>query len=164
MNAPNPVVAITSIMKSSDTAWLTSFRASMVTAKAPRIAAAVDDRLNELRDLALRGAIGEPLTDLTLEERVHESSRVYGAFVAHKQGGNRVDAAKIQAMVARWGEKEAVGRTVTKLAMSTGLELLLKYGRPDCAYEQIVLDFPGEYDAALVAKARENLARASLDS
>jgi hypothetical protein len=54
---------------------------------------------------------------------------------------------------------EAVRRTVTNLTMSTGLELLAKYGRLDCAYEQIILDFPNEFDAKLIAKALDNLAR-----
>ena len=44
--------------------------------------------------------------------------------------------------------------------VTAGLELLAKHGRLDCAYEQIILDFPGEFDAGLIAKARENLARA----
>ena len=63
-------------------------------------------------------------------------------------------------MIARWGEKDAVRRTARNLKMSPGLELMAKHGRLDCAYEQIILDFPGEFDAALIAKARENLARA----
>lgn len=50
-------------------------------------------------------------------------------------------------------------RTVANLDMSTGLELLAKYDRLDCAYEQIILDFPAEFDEALLKKARENLAR-----
>jgi hypothetical protein len=62
-------------------------------------------------------------------------------------------------MIKKWGEKEAGRRTVTNLNMSTGLELLAKYGRVDCAYEQIILDFPEEFDEALLKKARENLAR-----
>jgi hypothetical protein len=62
-------------------------------------------------------------------------------------------------MIARWGEKEAVRRTVSKLTLSTGLELLAKYGRLDAAYEQIILDFLDEFDASVAAKARENLAR-----
>jgi hypothetical protein len=61
-------------------------------------------------------------------------------------------------MIKRWGEKEAVRRTVTNLDMSNGLELLVMYGRIDCSYEQIILDFPHEFDAALRAKARTNLA------
>ena len=66
-------------------------------------------------------------------------------------------------MIARWGEKEAVRRTVTNLTMSTGLELLSRYGRLDCAYEQIILDFPNEFGAPVIAKARENLARLPKD-
>ena len=62
-------------------------------------------------------------------------------------------------MIKRWGEKEAVRRTVTNLDMSNGLELLAKYDRLDCAYEQIILDFPDEFDAELIAKARANLSR-----
>ena len=62
-------------------------------------------------------------------------------------------------MIKRWGEKEAVRRTVTNMTMSTGLELLAKYDRLDCAYEQIILDFPDAFDPALITKARENLAR-----
>jgi hypothetical protein len=57
-------------------------------------------------------------------------------------------------MIQRWGEKEAVRRTVATLTMSSGLELLAKYGRLDCAYEQIILDFPDEFDGKLIVKAR----------
>jgi hypothetical protein len=46
-------------------------------------------------------------------------------------------------MIERWGEKQAVRRTVQNLTMSNGLESLAKYGRLDCAYEQIILRFPG---------------------
>jgi len=42
---------------------------------------------------------------------------------------------------------------------SPGLELLYKYRRLDCAYEQIILDFPQLFnDPALSDKARSNLA------
>ncbi len=62
-------------------------------------------------------------------------------------------------MIKRWGEKEAVRRTVMNMTMSTGLELLAKYDRLDCAYEQIILDFPDQFDPVVVVKAHENLAR-----
>jgi hypothetical protein len=48
--------------------------------------------------------------------------------------------------------------------MSTGLELLAKYGRLDCAYEQIILNFSGEFSTSVIGKARENLARLPKDS
>lgn len=84
-------------------------------------------------------------------------------FLAYKYGGKRISASRTRAMIAHWGEKEAVRRTVTNLTMSTGLELLAKCGRLDCAYEQIILDFPFEFDAAVIMKARENLARLPTD-
>jgi hypothetical protein len=64
-------------------------------------------------------------------------------------------------MIERWGEKEAVRRLVTTHDKSTGLDLLNKMERLDCAFEQIILDFAGEYDndPQLLAKARANLAR-----
>jgi hypothetical protein len=43
--------------------------------------------------------------------------------------------------------------------MSSGLELLAKYDRLDCAYERIVLDFPSEFETAVADKARANLSR-----
>jgi hypothetical protein len=155
----NPAVAIASIMKSHDKDWLLGFRARMVAADAVEIVASIDERLGQLGVQALRGAIGRPLADLTLVERVHEAVRVYEEFLAFKHGGKRIRASRTRTMIVRWGEKEAVRRTVTNLTMSTGLELLAKYDRLDCAYEQIILDFPDEFDATLIAKARENLAR-----
>jgi hypothetical protein len=163
MKPPNPSTAIAAIMKSCDKDWLRVFRDRMTTADAPEIVAAIDTRLGQLGEQALRGAIGRPLTDLTLVERVHEAVRVYEEFLAYKHGGKRILASRTRTMITRWGEKEAVRRTVTNLTMSTGLELLAKYGRLDCAYEQIILDFPYEFDAALIAKAQDNLARLPTD-
>jgi hypothetical protein len=160
MKPPKPAVAIASIMKSSDKDWLRGFRTRMVTAaNVPELVAAIDERLGQLNEQELRGAIGRPLGDLTLVERVHEAVRVYEEFLAYKHGGKRIRASRTRTMISRWGEKEAVRRTVTNLTMSTGLELLAKYGRLDCAYERIILDFPNEFDAKLIAKALDNLAR-----
>jgi hypothetical protein len=103
--------------------------------------------------------VGKPLADLTIAERVQEAVRVYEEFLAYKHGGKRISAARTRTMIKRWGEKEAVRRTVTNLKMSIGLDLLSKYGRLDCAYEQIILDFPDQFDATVSAKAQENLAR-----
>lgn len=155
----NPALAITSIMKSDDKEWLRGFRAGMVEADAPEIVAAIDERLSQLGERALRDRIGKPLADMNLVERVREAVRVYEEFLAYKHEGKRIRASRTNAMIERWGEKEAVRRTVTNLTMSNGLELLAKYNRLDCAYEQIILDFPDEFDAKLIAKARENLAR-----
>lgn len=88
---------------------------------------------------------------------------VYEEFLAYKPGGKRVAASRTRAMIGRWGEKEAVRWMVTNLTMSTGLELLAKYDRLDCAYEQIILDLPEQFDAWLIVKARQNLARLPKD-
>ena len=161
MKPPNPEIAIPSIRRSRDSAWLRGFRANLASVDAPEVIAAIDERLEELGETALRAAIGRPLANLSLIERVQEAVRVYETFLAFKHGGKRIAASRTRSMIKRWGEKEAVRRTVTNLNMSTGLDLLAKYGRVDCAYEQIILDFPAEFDPVLIAKAKANLARLS---
>jgi hypothetical protein len=100
------------------------------------IVAAIDGRLAQFGDEALRNAIGGPLAGQTLAARVREAIRVYKEFLAAKHGGKHIRAARSNRMMDRWGEKEAMRRTVTDLKMSNGLELLAKYGRLDCAYER----------------------------
>ncbi|CAH0247736.1 hypothetical protein [Roseomonas sp. CECT 9278] len=155
----HPAVAIASIMKSTDKGWLRQFRANMVVAGASDIVAAIDERFRELDAHVLRERIGQPIADMTLIERVREAARVYEEFLRHKHGGKRIRAARTNDMINRWGEKEAVRRTVAKLDRSDGLDLLALHGRLDCAYERIILDFPAEFDADVIAKARANLAR-----
>ena len=159
MKPPNAAVAIPNVMRSNDKVWLATFRTHMLAAGARIIVAAIDQRLAQLRDQTLSSAIGTPVTDLGFAERVHEAIRVYEAFLAHKHGGKRVPASSTKTMIKRWGEQEAVRRTVTNLNMSNGLELLARNGRLDCAYEQIILDFPDLFEAKTIAKAQENLAR-----
>ena len=157
MKPPNPSIAIASVMKSRDKNWLSTFRVSMQAAGAADIVAAINERLAQIRDEDLSGALGKPQENMTLGERVHEAVRVYEEFLAHKHGGRRISASRTRTMIKRWGEKEAVRPTVTNLTMSNGLDLLAKHDRLDCAYEQIILDFPSEFDARVIAKARENL-------
>jgi hypothetical protein len=154
---PNPAIAIPSIMRSHDKAWLTGFRARILHAGVPEVVAAIDKLLGELRESSLRTAIVKPLGTLTLIERVEEAVRVCEEFLAHRHHGRRTPASRTRAMIKRWGHKEAVRRTVTNMNMSSGLELLVKYDRLD--YEQIIFDFLDEFDAGLAAKARGNLAR-----
>ena len=122
----------------------------MVMSNMAEIVFAIDERLNQLDEQALRGVIGRPLDDLTLAERVNETVRVYEEFLAYKHGGKRIPANRTKAMIKRWGEKETVRHTVTNLTTLTGLELLSKYSRLDRAYEQIILDFADQFDAVLV--------------
>jgi hypothetical protein len=156
---PNPAIAIPNIMKSNDIRYLREFRERILGANSPEVIAAIDNRLRELGESGLRSAIGKPRDDLSLAERVHESVRVYEQFLAHKHLGRRVAASRTRTMIKRWGEEEAVRRTVRNMTKSHGLDLLAKYGRMDCAYEQIILDFPDAFGSALVAKARENMNR-----
>jgi hypothetical protein len=129
------MVAIPSLMKSQDTAWLQGFRSKLANSGSLKILEAIDIRLRELGEAQLRGAVGKQLTTLT--QRVHEAIRGWEGFFAHKHGGKRIGASRTNAMIERWGEKEAVPRIVMNMNMSNGLELLAKYGRLDCAYGQI---------------------------
>ncbi|MGC2415645.1 MAG: hypothetical protein WA459_23475 [Stellaceae bacterium] len=157
MARPNTEIAIASINASNNEAWLRGFRTRMLPAGETEIVDAIDKRLAELEELKFRAGISSIRVGLRLPERVQESVRVYEAFLAKKHGRN-IRAARTNAMIKRWGEKEAVRRTVTNLDMSNGLELLAKYDRLDCSYERIILDFPNEFDETLRAKARANLA------
>jgi hypothetical protein len=159
---PDPKVAIASIHTSNNEAWLRGFRDRMVPGGEFEIVAAIDTRLAELEEIKFRKGISSIIVGLNLPERVRETVRVYEAFLARKHGKN-IRATRTNAMIERWGEKEAVRRTVSNLDMSNGLELLAKYGRLDCSYEQIILDFPHEFDAPLRAKARANLDRLPAD-
>jgi hypothetical protein len=153
----NPAAAIASIKKSTDKQWLQGFRLRMVAEDVSEIVIAIDERLRELGQVGLREAIGGPIADLTLVERVREAVRVYEQFLAYKHG-KRVPAGRTRQMIKKWGEIEAVRRTVRNLSMSNGLELLAQYGRLDCAYEQIIIDHPTEFEPSLIAKAKKNLA------
>ena len=159
MSTPNPAVAIPNIMKSQDKEWLQGFRANVATGGAKDILNAIDQRLAELGVAKLRRTIGKPLVHSSLAQRIHEAVRVYEECLAHQQDGRRVGASRNRSMIKKWGEKEAVQRTVVNMKMSNGLELLAEHGRLDCAYEQIVIDFPDEFEPDVISKARENLDR-----
>src|SRR5579863_1995098 len=122
---PNIEVATASINESTDEKWLRGFRTRMAPAGEAEIVAAIDSRLAELDEMRFRSKIRAVGSGLDLRERVQESLRVYEAFLARKHGRN-VPASRTRTMIQRWGEKEAVRRTVTNLDMSTGLELLAK--------------------------------------
>jgi hypothetical protein len=87
---------------------------------------------------------------------VWETIRVYEEllFLTH---GTRRRAAGTRPMITKWGEKEALRRSVRDANGSAALALLVKYDRPDCSFEQIVLDFADEFDTDTVEKARTSL-------
>jgi hypothetical protein len=90
--------------------------------------------------------------------------RVYEECLAYKHCGKRIQASRTRQAIKRWGEKEAARRAVMNRTTSPGLGLLAKYGRLAWTYEQIILDFPGEFDAVVIGKAREILASLSKGS
>lgn len=160
----NPDITIPYIEKSNNRTWLSGFRANLVSialsgdVAAARIVTAIDQRLLQLE-------IGSPRPDMTFTERVEEAVRVYEQFLAVKHGGKRIKASRTRRMIQDHGPKEAVTRTVRDKTTSTGLELLHQHGRLDCAYEQIILDFPDIFDdPILTAKARANLANLTRDT
>ena len=157
----NPERAVEKIRVSNDRNWLLGFRDRIATEGQSAIVNAIDRRLKELSEQELRRRVGRPLgTGASLVERVQEALRVYEEGLSAKHG-KRQPAGRLRQMIERWGEKQAVRRLVTTHDKSTGLDLLNKMERLDCAFEQIILDFAIEYenDPQLLAKARANLAR-----
>lgn len=155
---PDIEKSIESINTSADVNWLTSFRARMITAGVSEIVTAIDKRLVAIEEMKFRKSVAESsIAGLNLQQRVWESVRVYELFLARKHNGKNIKASRTRDMIKRLGEKEAAARTVRTQETSTGLETLAEYDRLDCSYEQIILDFPNEFDTLLRAKARANL-------
>jgi len=164
MNAPNPDVAIASAMKMTNRASLLEFREKMAVFDMPQVIQAIDQRLNELAALELHRAIGSPRTNLNVVQRVNEAVRVLEEVRAYNSGGRRHAASRTRQMIKARGEIDAVRRTVMNNHTSTGLEDLAAHGRLDCAFEQIILDFPEVFGPEVVAKAQANLDRRKTDS
>jgi hypothetical protein len=141
-------LTISGIEMSEDEAWLKEARLQLTA-----LIEAIDARLAKLK---FHNSIASVPVGLNLGERVWETVRVYEAYLALKHRKN-VRATRTRQMIAKWGEKEAVRRTVHNMQTSSGLELLAKYNRLDCSYEQIILDFSKEFDLALRLKAKRNL-------
>lgn len=157
----NLAFALRQVEASRDTTWLRRFREGVAgNPDGVTVVNAIDRRLCQLEELTFKKALGSPLTgNLTLQQRVHEAVRVYEVFLSRKHHGKRIRANRTRAMIDRWGAKEAVRRTVMNMDASTGLDTLFENDRLDCAYEQIIIDFPSEFGPDAVAKARANLAR-----
>jgi hypothetical protein len=163
MRPTNLGVALASIAGSTDRGWLAQFRTKMVADEANDIVKAIDRRLDELDEVAFRDAISVALRGSTIEERVDEAVAIYEAFLKYKHKGKAVQASRTKSMIKRHGYKKALIRTVVNSDKSSGLELLAKYGRVDCAYEQIMIDFASQFKPEEIAKAIQNLERLSVD-
>jgi hypothetical protein len=157
---PNLQKSIASINASIDLRWLRDFHARMKLAGESEIVMVIDNRLKELEEINFRKSVAGSSVGLKLADRVQESLRVYEAL-ASRERGRTFRASRTRQMITRYGERETVRRVVTNQETSNGLETLARYDRLDLSYEQIILDFHGEFDVGLRAKARENLARLS---
>jgi hypothetical protein len=158
MTRPDPAVALPRISASTDRAWLEGFRDRMLASGHDDFVTAITERLNALDEIEFQSRIARPMTEMTLAERVWEAIRVHEELL-RKKNGKRTAAARSRAMIRKLGEKGAVIQTVVTQDSSTTLALLAKYDRLDCVYEQIILDFPQEFEPHVVEKARQNLAR-----
>ena len=74
------------------------------------------------------------------EGRIREAMRVVEALYSVKNGKTTI-AARTRQSIKKHGPVEALRRIVAKKD-SPGLRVLADYNRLDCAFEQIVLDFP----------------------
>ena len=85
----NLAAATAAINKSSDKSWLQGFRDRMVAAGESDVVDVLDHRLAELKEVAFRVAVGEPIEGQSLVERVRESVRIYEEFLARKHANSR---------------------------------------------------------------------------
>jgi hypothetical protein len=164
MKPPNPVVAIASAKRMTKRSDLLHFREKMVAAGSLQVVEAVDQRLDQLAAQDLHRSIGTRPSNLSVAQRVMEAVRVLEEVRAYKNDGKRRPATRTRRMIAARGEIGAVRQTVMTHTTSSGLEELAAHGRLDCAFEQIILDFPEAFDEAAVAKAQANLGRFQVGS
>lgn len=157
---PNTEKSISSINGSTDMQWLRGFRDRMKPVGEDEIVGAIDKRLKELEEINFQNQIPTKNVELSLVDRVQNSLRVY-ELLRTRERRRTYRANRTRQMIERLGEKETVTRIVTNLKTSIALETFTRYDRLDLSYEQIILDFPTEFDAALRTKARANLADAS---
>lgn len=159
MKAFDPAVAIASAQKMTRRSELLRFREPMKALGAAEVVQAIDRRMDQLAAEEARLTIGVTPANLSVTERVHEAVRVLEALRAYQDGGRRHPASRTRKMIKERGEIGAVRQTVMTHHTSQGLEDLAAQGRLDCAFEQIILDFPESFDQAAVTKARANLDR-----
>lgn len=108
---------------------------------------ATPEQLLELKAVQLQNryrlAIVRREGDPDFEGRVQEALRVVEALYSRKNG-KPTRASRTRQSIARHGTAEAVRRVVAKRD-SPGLRILVDNDRLDCAFEQIVIDFPAVF-------------------
>jgi len=142
------------IASSTDHSWLERCREHNIGLGRRDIVQAVSTRL---RDLYLIEALKIRPDARTVEARVLESVRVYRELLKHKHGRNQA-AGYTEREIKRYGPCEAVIRTIRRGKKTDGLKLLEAYGRLDCAYEQIAIDYANEMPDDVVDLARKTIA------
>jgi hypothetical protein len=141
------------IAASKDTPWLETCRQHNQKAGKQRVVEAADVRLRELR---VEAALSQRPLQNTLETRVDEALRVYEELLSLRHG-RRQSASYTRRELKAKGPKDAVIATIRRGKETDGLKLLAKYGRLDCAYEQIAIDFAHELPDDVVKLATQML-------
>jgi hypothetical protein len=149
---------LAAIAKSTDVPWLTQCRDFNKTEGQTAVAEAADRRI---RDVQLAAALKMQDGDGTLEGRVLESLRVYREMLRHKHGRNQA-AGYTERDIKKHGPVGALIATIRRGKRTDGLKVLQAFGRLNCSYEQIAVDFASELPDDVVALAKEMLAE--LDS
>jgi hypothetical protein len=145
---------LAAIARSTDVPWLTQCRDFNKAKGNTDVAEAVDKRI---RDVKLGAALQMGEGDGTLDGRVLESLRVYREMLKHKHGKNQA-AGYTERDIKTHGPTGALIATIRRGKKTDGLKALASFGRLDCSYEQIAVDFAVELPDDVVAKAKLMLA------
>jgi hypothetical protein len=147
-------ILLDAISKSADLPWLVQCREFNKSKGNTAVAEAADKRV---RDLQLGAALRMREGDGTLEGRVLESLRVYREMLRHKHGRNQA-AGYTERDIKKHGPTGALIATIRRGKKTDGLKVLESFGRLDCSYEQIAVDFASQLPEDVVEKARKMLA------
>jgi hypothetical protein len=148
---------VATIEHSSERAWLRRCGEHNASLGKKIVADAVARRL---RDLDFRDALRARPEAHSVEERVHESLRVYRELLKHTHG--RIQSAGYaEREIRKYGPCGAVIRTIRRGKKTDGLKLLAANDRLDCAYEQIAIDHAAEMPEDVVVRARQTLTEAN---
>jgi hypothetical protein len=145
---------LAAIAKSTDVSWLAQCRDFNKLKGNDVVAQAADKRG---RDLQLAAALKMNACDGTLEGRIMESLRVYREMLKHKHGRNQA-AGYTERDIKKHGPTGALIATIRREKRTDGLTVLQSFGRLDCSYEQIAVDFASELPDDVVEQARKMLA------
>ncbi|HME23068.1 MAG TPA: hypothetical protein VKI44_17340 [Acetobacteraceae bacterium] len=142
------------IARSSDIEWLKKCSEHNTKLGNLEIVEAAKQRI---RDVDLAQALKVVQGANTLEGRIMESLRVYREVLKHKHGRNQA-AGYTERDIRNLGPRCALIKTIRTGKKTDGLKNLREWGRLDCSYEQIAIDFADELPKDVVDQARKTLA------